>query len=268
MGAPPLRSAGCAVAVVLMLGLARPSHARSAPFSTETVMLRGHAQTLHLYGRRGAAPVVLSSGDGGWIHLAPHVAELLASCGYFVVGLDSRAYLESFTSVGHTLQPDDVAGDYVSLIDYASRGGSRRPVLVGVSEGGGLAVLAATDRRVKERIDGVIGLGLGDLNELGWHWTDATIYLTHRVPHEPTFSVLALVRQIAPVPLAAIHSTHDEFVPVEEAERIVKAAAGPAQLWTVSASNHRFSGKEAEFDRRLIESFEWVREHQLAATRP
>jgi type IV secretory pathway VirJ component len=28
----------------------------------------------------------VSSGDGGWIHLAPHVAEVLAAKGFFVVG--------------------------------------------------------------------------------------------------------------------------------------------------------------------------------------
>ena len=33
---------------------------------------------------------MLSSGDGGCIHLAPHIAELLASRGWLVVGVDSR----------------------------------------------------------------------------------------------------------------------------------------------------------------------------------
>ena len=66
----------------------------------------------------------------------------------------------------------------------------------------------------------MIGLGLPDLNELGWRWKDALIYLTHGTPNEPTFSVSAIVDRVAPVPLGAIHSTHDEFVPV---------ARGPAR---------------------------------------
>ena len=41
----------------------------------DTVTLRAHVQTVSLYGRRGSRPVVVSSGDGGWVHLAPHVAE-------------------------------------------------------------------------------------------------------------------------------------------------------------------------------------------------
>jgi len=39
---------------------------------------------------------------------------------------------------------------------------------------------------------------------------------------------------------------------------MVHAATGPAKLWVVNASNHRFSGNTAEFDRRLIEAIEWA----------
>lgn len=39
--------------------------------------------------------------------------------------------------------------------------------LIGVSEGAGLSVLAATDPETKALVSGVIGLGLPDLNELG-----------------------------------------------------------------------------------------------------
>lgn len=63
----------------------------------ETVTIRGQSQSLRLYGTRGGIPVIVSSGDGGWMHLAPHVAEVLATRGFFVVGFDVRAYLESFT---------------------------------------------------------------------------------------------------------------------------------------------------------------------------
>jgi virulence protein VirJ len=269
MGAPPLRSLGCPVAVVLMLGWARPAHAHSAVPVTETFAIRGHSQTLHIYGSRGGDPVIVSSGDGGWIHLAPHVAELLAQCGYRVIGFDARAYLSSFTSSTGALQPADVIGDYTTLIRYASRETGRAPVLIGVSEGAGLSVLAGTGRRVKPEIEGVVGVGLGDANELAWHWTDSTIYLTHRVPHEPLFSAIALLQRLAPVPLALIHSSHDEYVPPAEADRILHAATGPARLWSVNASNHRFSGNLAEFDRRLIEALAWVDQHrQQTVTRP
>ena len=56
---------------------------------TDTVSIRGHAITVRTYGSRGGTPVVVTSGDGGWIHLGPHVADVLAARGYFVVGVDA-----------------------------------------------------------------------------------------------------------------------------------------------------------------------------------
>lgn len=59
---------------------------------------------------------------------------------------------------------------------------------------------------------------------------------------------------MAPIPLAAIHSTRDEFVPVAEVEKVLAAASGPNRLWIVKASDHRFSDNLDEFDRRLLEA--------------
>jgi fermentation-respiration switch protein FrsA (DUF1100 family) len=224
----------------------------------ETVSIRDHQQTVWIYGRRGGQPIIVSSGDGGWIHLGPRVAEFLGSQGFFVVGFDARAYLESFTSGRATLRPEDEPGDYKALVDWAAQGGTRKPILVGVSEGAGLSVLAATDPRTKTAIAGVIGLGLPNTNELGWRWKDALIYVTHGVPNEPTFSTAAVVDRVSPLPLAAIHSTRDEFVPLPEVQRIIDAARPPRRLWVVQASDHRFSDNQAELERVLLEAVAWV----------
>ena len=233
--------------------------AQAIPAETrETVVIRGHTLTLRAYGHRGDIPVIVSSGDGGWVHLAPHVAEVLASKGYFVLGFDVREYLETFTAGRATLSIEDEPGDYKVLADAASRGTSAKPILIGVSEGAGLSVLAATDTRTKTAIAGVIGLGLPDVNELAWRWKDAIIYLTHGVPREPTFSVAALIERVAPVPIAAIHSTHDEFVSVAQVRQVFDRAREPKKLWVVDASNHRFSDNLREFDRRLFEAVTWI----------
>jgi fermentation-respiration switch protein FrsA (DUF1100 family) len=226
--------------------------------ATETITLRGRSQLLRLYGTRGNPPVIVSSGDGGWIHLGPHVAEALSAKGFFVVGFDVRAYLESFTSVGTTLRSEDEPGDYKVLADFAARGAVRKPILIGVSEGAGLSVLAATDTKTKMAIAGVLGLGLPDLNELGWRWRDSLIYVTHGVPKEPTFSTAAIVERVAPTPLCAIHSTHDEFVPLADVQKVFDRAAEPKKLWIVKASDHRFSDNLPEFDRRLLDAMAWI----------
>jgi alpha/beta superfamily hydrolase len=122
-------------------------------------------------------------------------------------------------------------------------------------------VLAATDPDTKAAVTGVIGLGLPNLNELAWRWTDMLIYLTHRPPNEPGFSAASIVDRVAPIPLAAIHSTHDEFVPAAEVAGVLDRARDPKRLWMVDASNHRFSDNLEEFDRQLLEAIAWVNEH-------
>jgi hypothetical protein len=224
-----------------------------------TVVLRGHPQVVRLYGRRGAGPpVIVSSGDGGWMHLGPDVAELLAARGFFVVGFDARAYLEAFTSSTTTLRPEDAPVDYRTLVDFAARGSSERPILVGVSEGAGLSVLAAADAATKPLIRGVVTLGLPDRNELGWRWRDAIIYVTHGVPDEPAFRARDVVGGVAPVPLAAIQSTHDEFVPLAEARGIFAHAGSPSRFWTVPGRDHRFSDSRDVFDADLVEALAWI----------
>ena len=227
----------------------------------ETVTIRGRAQSLRLYGTRDGIPIIVSSGDGGWMHLGPHVAEVLAARGFFVLGFDVKAYLEGFTSGKTTLHAEDEPGDYKVIIDFAVRGTNKKPILIGVSEGAGLSVLAASDPRMKTEIAGVIGLGLSDINELGWHWEDAVIYLTHGVPHEPTFSIAAIVDRMAPVPLGAIHSMKDEFVPVSEVQQVLQRAREPKRLWIIKAADHRFSDNLAEFDRCLLEAISWITQH-------
>jgi fermentation-respiration switch protein FrsA (DUF1100 family) len=229
--------------------------------TTEAITIRGHSQSLRLYGTRGTPPVIVSSGDGGWIHLGPHVAQVLAANGFFVVGFDVKAYLESFTSGRTTLSPEEEPRDYQALAAFAARGAPGKPMLIGVSEGAGLSVLAATDPATRDAIAGVLGVGLPDLNELGWRWKDSLIYVTHGVPKEPLFSTRAIVDRMGPTPLGAIHSTRDEFVPLADAQRVVDAANGPKKLWIVNASDHRFSDNLAEFDRRLLEAIDWLSQH-------
>jgi len=230
---------------------------------TQTVVIRGQAQTLHTYGPRGGTPVLVSSGDGGWIHLGPHIAEMLAAHGFYVVGFDVKSYLSGFTAATGPLRPDDVPGDYRALLEFAGSGATAKPVLIGVSEGAGLSVLAATDPKVHAAAEGVIGVGLPQVNELGWRWRDSFIYVTHGVPNEPTFTTDAIVARVAPLPLAAIRSTRDAFVTAEDTARIVAAATEPKRLWTIEAADHGFSDHLDEFDGRLLEALAWV--HARAA---
>jgi fermentation-respiration switch protein FrsA (DUF1100 family) len=247
------------LAVLLCLASAAPSW----PQTRQSISLRGRDQTLYLYGSPSGDPVIVASGDGGWIHLGPAVAEFLGSRGYFVVGFDVRAYLSSFTAGRDTLRAEDEPGDFRALVRRASAANGKKPILIGVSEGGALAVLAATDPGLKNEIAGVIALGLPEHAELGWRLKDSLIYFTHKTPNEPTFSTSALIDKVAPLPVAAIHSTSDEFVPVSDIQNIIGHAREPKRLWIVRASNHRFSDNQDEFQRRLLDAIGWVKQSTL-----
>jgi hypothetical protein len=224
--------------------------------TTRSITLAGHEHKLHIYGAESGQPVILTSGDGGWLHLAPHVAETLAAHGWFVIGVDAKSYLSSASASSQGLTPRDIAHDYGTLLSTFAAG--RRVVLAGVSEGAGLSVAAAADAHNQDRIAGVITFGLGERNELAWHWQDSVIYFTKRVPAEPTFNASDFVAHLSPVPLAFIRSTHDEFVTQAESDRLIAAATSPVRAWTIAAGDHRFSDNLAELDRTTLQALDWI----------
>jgi dienelactone hydrolase len=254
-----MRRSSLVLALAIAAATAPRVGAVSPPIPRVDVMtVRGHELVLHLYGPAGGDPVVLASGDGGWVHLAPHLAEWLAQRGYFVVGVDSRAYLASFTSAAAALSPDDVSADFAAFAARAAAQQARRPVLAGVSEGAGLSVLAAGNPAVQRAIRGVLVFGLPDMNELGWRWRDAVIYVTHGVPNEPLFSAASVIGRVAPLPLAGIYASHDEYVPAADVRRLGEAAGEPKHFWVVAAANHRFSDNLDELDARLCDALAWM----------
>jgi fermentation-respiration switch protein FrsA (DUF1100 family) len=64
-----------------------------------------------------------------------------------------------------------------------------------------------------------------------------------------------------PVPLGAIHSTHDEFVPLAHIQRVLEHASEPKKLWIIKAADHRFSDNLTELDQCLLEAITWVTQH-------
>jgi hypothetical protein len=227
-----------------------------------TVMMHGHPQNVRTLGDPAGPPVIVSSGDGGWMHLAPHVASWLVDHGYRVIGLDAKAYLSSSSGGSQPLSADTVPRDYLALLDATTRPGGPPPILIGISEGAGLSVRAAADPAVRARVGGVIALGLGDRNELAWRWRDSIIYFTKGVPNEPTFNAHDYLAGVSPVPLALIRSTHDEFVPNEESAHLASIARDPSRLWTVAASDHRFSDNLTQLDGAMADAIAWARDHR------
>ena len=226
--------------------------------TTANIDIRGRDQKLHVYGTPGNPPVILSSGDLGWSGLVVHVAEFLEKNGYYVLGLNSKDYLSSFTTGNSTLSPESVPKDFLKLIGCAKSSNAIDPILAGISEGAGLSVLAATDPQVKQTVRGILALGLPDWNELGWRWRDFTIWITKKKPNESGFQVSEIIGKIKPVPLAEIHATHDEFLSLEKAKNMIAMAGEPKRMWVIEADNHRFSNARDKLDRTILEALTWI----------
>lgn len=220
--------------------------------------VRGRTLEMRLYGERGGSPVVLVSGDDGETDLASSAAAVLAAHGYFVVALEAEQYLCAFTARGGTLGEGDVAGDFAAVVDFAAREGTARPVLVGVSEGAGLAALAATDPVVKEAVRGVVAIDLRDRNELAWRSPGWIFCVVDEPGREPDFSVAAIVDRLAPLPLAQLQVGQGDLLPHAGAKRLYDRAGEPKRMWVIDTGDDPLTDDVGEFARGLLEAMDWV----------
>jgi len=248
--------------VLLSAALALPAWAagpRKVGFT-----LRGVPQTLYLYEANIRKPdvstVVVVSGDGGWHGFIAEIAEYLAGRGYPAIGVDAKEYLESL-SKPKALEPAQVTGDFGTIARFArEQTGARTIVLAGWSEGAGLVVLGGLDPAGRADLRGVVAIGLPELNELAWRWSDSVIYVTKKVPNEPTFNSKDFVGKLTPIPLMVIQSTHDDFVPLATAQEIFGRAQEPKQIAFIEARDHRFEGERPAFWQALDRALAWFEE--------
>jgi type IV secretory pathway VirJ component len=238
--------------------------------------LRGAHLTLAVYHppptlTKPKGTVIMASGDVGWVGLAVSTAEFLSDNGYLVVGLNVREYLSAFTTAdGRHLLPANVSADYAELAQFLrERRLAERPVIVsGVSEGAGLAVLAAAAPANHSWITGVITMGLPGTAELAWRWSDFTSWITKRDSGEPSFAATDYLRAVSPVPLYMMQSTRDEYVTEHDYRQMEAAAGNPKKLVLISASNHRFTDKIPELRKAYLDGLAWILQQPQNAASP
>lgn len=224
--------------------------------------LRGKTLSLAVYSPavspRGT--LIMASGDVGWVGLAVDLSEVLSGQGYRVIGVNTRQYLAAFTSGKTTLTTGEIQADYGALARFlAGRGLLAEPVIVsGVSEGAGLAVLAASLPANHEWIQGAMTMGLPATAELGWRWSDFTSWITKKDSDEPMFRPQEFVAQIAPRPLCMIQSMKDEYVPEADYRMFERTAREPKRLVLIDASNHRFTDRRDELQKQVTGCLSWI----------
>jgi pimeloyl-ACP methyl ester carboxylesterase len=250
--------------LIFLVGVwsSNPLLAETAVAGRNVVTIRGQKQEIYFYPAADARnrrnrKILFAPGDGGWRGFAVNIASTATSWGYDVFGLDRKRYLESLTGK-MILRETDVMADFREIARWMTRATDEPVILVGWSEGAGLCLLAASSEENKKTFAGLISVGMTESNVLGWKWSDDLTYLTKKDPEEPAFLSTDFLPKVAPLPILMIHSTRDEYVPVEGAKRLFSVAQEPKRFLLIEARNHRFEGNQEQFFGRLREWLEWI----------
>jgi hypothetical protein len=243
-----------------LLLLAAASHAcavhlppASRPFD-RPLTLNAHALTIHLANAHGPArrPLLLfTTGDGGWARKDLALYREILSWGYPTAGFSAPDYLKHLRGGAGATTPERLGRDYARIIEFAASGLDVEPgtpvVLIGVSRGAGLEVVAAGQPAVRDVLEGVIAIALTKEEE----------YVRHsrtRVMIE----VYDYLPQLAAVPVAVVQSTRDSFLPADAAARLFGPETPTRRFRAIDARNHSFGGAREQMYLTVRRSLRWI----------
>ena len=246
---------GCAPHVRLSPDVLPPSR---------TIALNGHALTLHFANPRAAAGLpllVFATGDGGWHRKDLDAWRHLASWGYPVVGFDARDYVTHLGESSDTTTPARLAGDYARIIDAAREALHLSPgrpiVLVGVSRGAGLSVVAAGQRSLRPQIAGVLAVALTREEEYV-KWYRRLRRRDRAAAQAEMVQVYEYLPRLGALPLAVVQSTRDNYLPAAEARTLFGPDTAHRRFQAIDARNHSFAGARDDLYRAMAGSLEWI----------
>jgi fermentation-respiration switch protein FrsA (DUF1100 family) len=219
------------------------------------VQLNAHPLTLHLSpgwaGHQGEL-LVYATGDGGWRGKDRDVYRQLQSWGYPIVGFSSSDYIKHLPGDAGTTTPARLASDFAAIIDAARRllevPESRPVILVGVSRGADLAVVAAGQSRLQPELAGVVAMGLTREEE----------YVHRRRRPDLALELYPYLRNLRNVPLSVIQSTRDHYLPAAAARELFGTDTPIRQFHAVEARNHSFAGARQTLYATLRSSLAWL----------
>jgi hypothetical protein len=193
------------------------------------------------------------TGDSGWVGLDPQFFDAMAGRGYTLAGVSSRALRADLGSAAGGATPARLAADYLALLAIAETRLRLPPgtpvVLTGNSRGAGLAVVAASQPALSDRIVGVLAMGLtADERNL-------------RTPVEP-FTLIDRIDR----PFVLLQSTVDHHVPAAEARRMFGPDTPEHKLVAIVANGHTFGGHRNELFDQAEAGLEWIARWRPAAT--
>jgi predicted alpha/beta hydrolase family esterase len=258
----------------------RPPKAALSPEFTGSVTLYNRSLELRLSAPRrpvrSGVLVLYSTGDGGWRPLDKSFIEWISSWGYPVAGFSAKNYLKTLGYYSKTTTPQRLVKDFELIMEAACRQLKLPPdtpvILVGMSRGAGLSVVAAGQAALRPRLTGVIAVALTKEEEHVVH------YRQRRAGQQSGASKRELVEirpyrylpRLAPVPVMVIQSTRDEYISASSARKLFGDDTEFRRLVAVESSNHSFGGGTDILFRETEAALEWVQQvsHRESASAP
>jgi Bacterial virulence protein (VirJ) len=268
------RSSFAVVGALLAMCASGACAARARPIVADRpIALNGHLLRLHFANaNRGtvespAAPLlVFATGDGGMHRKDLDAYRHLVALGYPIVGFDAHDYV---THLGHeeATTPARLATDYERIIDTARHvlhlDAGQPVVLVGVSRGAGLSVVAAGHRTLRDSIAGVVAVALTQEEEYV-HWyrrirRDGANPVDRPAAGQPVIvEVYKYLPRLGDMPIAVIQSTRDNYLPAAAARAMFGPDTPNRRFQAIDARNHSFRGARSELYDAMRGALAWV----------
>ena len=225
---------------------------------TRAVTLNGFPVTLHLVRPVSMAVqnrplLIYATGDGGWRGKDKDLFHHLSTFGYALAGFSAPEYIKHLQGDQETTTPALLARDYAVIIDTArselNLEASTPVILVGVSRGAGLSVVAAGQPEIRPMLEGVVVMALTKEEEhVRWRrrrqWTELETY--------------DYLPRLADLPVSVIQSTRDNYLPADQARTLFGADTDRRQFHAIDARNHSFAGARELLYETLRSSLDWV----------
>lgn len=248
-----------------------------------SIVLHGHTVRVHIADTRqftgGVRPlIVYATGDRGWAGKDLDFYRHLVAWEYPVAGFDAHDYVKHLGPTA-TTTPAGLAADYEAIIAAARDALGMRDtdpvVLVGVSRGADLSVVAAGTRQLRAHLSGVVAVALTREEEyVKWFGrrlrraeahaaTDAARGTGDGTTRQMVqlYEYLPLLREL---PITVIQSTNDNYLPASQARVLFGPDTASRHFVAVEARNHSFAGARD----RLYQALRAALDRLSSAMRP
>jgi len=227
--------------------------------------VNNHQLTLH-FANANAPPtrplLMFATGDGGMHRKDLDLYRHIEAWGYPVVGFDARDYVKHL-GTSEVTTPERLAEDYQCVIaaarDALHLETARPIILIGVSRGAGLSVVAAG--QLHDAVSGVVAIALTREEEY-------VRWVHHVLPRrEVMVEIEEYLPELGELPLAVVQSAHDKYMPGPTA-RAVLGPDGPHRwLQVIQSSNHSFRDARDEMYEATRRAIAWI-ERAMTVSKP